>query len=239
MPTGLRLRGRARGGESLDACCPRLRPGLRGVHRVLGLRAFDVQLAAGVVLHQRSSGRAGHRRRQDAHRDSAGFPQRPGGKGVHVTTVNDYLARRDAEWTGADLQGPGPDRRRPAAADARAGPLPRPTAADITYGTGSEFGFDFLRDRLKAASARKARSRRSGRLGRGSARYRRRRPRTCSAATTSPWWTRPTTSSSTRPARRSSSPARPGRPRPRSRSSTTGPTRSPGRWSPTSTSPST
>ncbi len=75
------------------------------------------------------------------------------GKGVHVTTVNDYLARRDAEWMGPIYNALGLTRRRHAE---QMGDQDRtaPYRCDITYGTASEFGFDFLRDRLKVAGAR-------------------------------------------------------------------------------------
>ena len=145
------------------------------------------------------------------------------GKGVHVTTVNDYLAKRDAEWIGPVYQQARPDGRR---ASSRRWRTPTATAAyrrDVTYGTASEFGFDFLRDRLKVRGGQA-----HGRAVLGAVDARRgRRPsstRASSAPCTSPSWTRPTASSSTRPGRRSSSPTRPGWPSRRSRSSTSGPT---------------
>jgi preprotein translocase subunit SecA len=147
--TGLHLRGRARGGESLD----RLLPEVFGLvcvaaQRFIGLRPFDVQLAAGVVLH---NGALAEVSTGEGKTLVATLPvtlNAMAGKGVHVTTVNDYLAQRDADWTSrvytalgltvGVLQMKMSDDDRKAAYN-----------ADITYGTASEFGFDFLRDRLK------------------------------------------------------------------------------------------
>ncbi len=119
--------------------------------RHLGLRPFDVQLAAGVVMHQGALAELATGEGKTLCATLPAYLNALAGKGVHVTTVNDYLARRDAETDGADLHGPGPD----ASASFRwpcpirnAHPLYR---CDITYGTASEFGFDFLRDRLKVS----------------------------------------------------------------------------------------
>jgi preprotein translocase subunit SecA len=148
---GLRLRGRARGGEPLD----RLLPEAFGLvcvsaRRRLGLRPFDVQLAAGVVLHQGGLAELATGEGKTLVASLPTFLNALEGKGVHVTTVNDYLARRDAEWmapiyrdlglTVGTIQMQMPDHERAAA-----------YRCDITYGTASEFGFDFLRDRLKVA----------------------------------------------------------------------------------------
>jgi preprotein translocase subunit SecA len=146
---GLQLRGRARGGESLDHLLPEAF-GLVCVasKRFIGLRPFDVQLAAGVVLH---NGALAEVSTGEGKTLVATLPVALNaliGKGVHVTTVNDYLAQRDADWTSriytrigltvGVLQMKMSDDDRKAAYN-----------ADITYGTASEFGFDFLRDRLK------------------------------------------------------------------------------------------
>lgn len=151
LKTGQHLRGRARGGESLD----RLLPEAFGLccvaaMRTVGLRPYDVQLAAGVVLHHSALAEVATGEGKTL---IATFPSVLNallGKGVHVTTVNDYLALRDSEWTGAIYNAMGlsvgvlqmkmTDEARKAA-----------YAADITYGTASEFGFDFLRDRLKVS----------------------------------------------------------------------------------------
>jgi preprotein translocase subunit SecA len=155
----MRLRGRARGGESLDKLLPEAF-GLVCVTswRKLGLRPFDVQLAAGVILHQ---GGLAELATGEGKTLVAALPVYLNallGKGVHVATVNDYLARRDVEqWTGPIYTGlgltvgvlqqqmPEPDRV-------------RAYRSDITYGTASEFGFDFLRDRLKIAGGKGAES---------------------------------------------------------------------------------
>ncbi len=146
---GLHLRGRARGGESLA----RLLPEVFGLvcvaaKRFIGLRPFDVQLAAGVVLHNGALAEVSTGEGKTLVATLPVVLNAMFGKGVHVTTVNDYLAQRDADWTArvytalgltvGCLQQRMSDDDRKAAYN-----------ADITYGTASEFGFDFLRDRLK------------------------------------------------------------------------------------------
>jgi preprotein translocase subunit SecA len=116
--------------------------------RVLGQRHFDVQLIGGMVLHEGgiSEMRTGEGKTLVA--TLATYLNALAGEGVHVVTVNDYLARRDAEWMGAIYQFLGlttgiivhglDDEERS-----------RSYAADITYGTNNEFGFDYLRDNMK------------------------------------------------------------------------------------------
>src|SRR5271166_2715499 len=116
--------------------------------RVLGQRHFDVQLVGGMVLHEGgiSEMRTGEGKTLVA--TLATYLNALAGKGVHVVTVNDYLARRDAEWmgaiykflglsTGVIVHGVDDEERR------------RSYAADITYGTNNEYGFDYLRDNMK------------------------------------------------------------------------------------------
>ncbi len=146
------LKGRARGGENLDHMLPEAF-GLTCVAawRNVGLRPFDVQIAGGVILHR---GSLAELATGEGKTLTATLPVALNamvGKGVHVTTVNDYLAQRDGEWTSriynalsltvGILQQKMEDADRVAA-----------YKADITYGTASEFGFDFLRDRLKVKS---------------------------------------------------------------------------------------
>jgi preprotein translocase subunit SecA len=148
---GLQLRGRARGGESLD----RLLPEAYGLvcvaaYRTLKMRPFDVQLAGGVVIHHGAIAELATGEGKTLTASMPAFLNALSGKGVHVTTVNDYLASRDADWMmpiysslGLNvgvLQQQMPDQARAEA-----------YRADITYGTASEFGFDFLRDRLKVS----------------------------------------------------------------------------------------
>jgi preprotein translocase subunit SecA len=149
---GLHLRGRARGGESLDRLLPEVF-GLvcNAAIRHVGLRPFDVQLAAGVVLH---NGAMAEVATGEGKTLVATLPVALNallGKGVHVTTVNDYLAQRDADWTARIYTalglGVGVLQMRMSDDDRKAA-----YQADITYGTASEFGFDFLRDRLKLKS---------------------------------------------------------------------------------------
>jgi preprotein translocase subunit SecA len=146
---GLQLRGRARGGESLDSLLPEVF-GLACVacKRQVGLRPFDVQLAAGVLLHK---GALAEVATGEGKTLIAVLPVSLNslvGKGVHVTTVNDYLARRDGEWTSAAYAAMGLS---VGILQQQMGDQDRAAAyrCDITYGTASEFGFDFLRDRLK------------------------------------------------------------------------------------------
>ncbi|GFN22744.1 preprotein translocase subunit SecA [Thermanaeromonas sp. C210] len=115
--------------------------------RVLGLRHFDVQLMGGIVLHQ---GRIAEMKTGEGKTLVATLPaylNALAGRGVHIVTVNDYLARRDSEWmgkiyrflgltVGLIVHGLDPAERR------------RAYAADITYGTNNEFGFDYLRDNM-------------------------------------------------------------------------------------------
>ncbi|MGL4554575.1 MAG: helicase-related protein, partial [Gemmataceae bacterium] len=151
---GLRLRGRARGGESLDKILPEAF-GLVCVasERFLQMRPYDVQLAAGVVMHKGGLAELATGEGKTLSASLPVFLNALMGKGVHVTTVNDYLARRDAElmspiYTGLGLT--------VGALQQQMGEQDRQKAykCDITYGTSSEFGFDFLRDRLKAAGAK-------------------------------------------------------------------------------------
>ena len=119
-----------------------------GARRSLGMRHFDVQLMGGMVLH---SGNIAEMRTGEGKTlvaTLAVYLNALEGKGVHVITVNDYLAKRDAEWmsqvysflgmtTGIIVHGISDEERRKA------------YAADITYGTNNEFGFDYLRDNMK------------------------------------------------------------------------------------------
>jgi preprotein translocase subunit SecA len=143
------LRGKARGKWNLDRLLPEAF-GLCSVaiQRTLGIRPFDVQLAAGAVMHYGGLVELATGEGKTVSASSPAFLNALLGKGVHVTTVNDYLAKRDAEWIGpvyeklgltvGCLQQKMDDAIRGAA-----------YKSDITYGTASEFGFDFLRDRLK------------------------------------------------------------------------------------------
>jgi preprotein translocase subunit SecA len=145
------LKGRARGGESLDSLLPEVF-GMVSVAsiRATKLRPYDVQLAAGVVLHRGALAEVATGEGKTLIAVAPVALNAMQGKGAHVTTVNDYLARRDGEWTSTIynlmglsvgiLQQKMPDDQRTEA-----------YRSDITYGTAAEFGFDFLRDRLKVA----------------------------------------------------------------------------------------
>ena len=143
------LAKRAQAGESLDALLPEAFANCReAARRALGLRAFDVQLKGGIFLHQ---GNIAEMKTGEGKTLGAPFPaylNALAGKGVHIVTVNDYLAKRDAEWMGKVYGALGltvgvvypyqPDAEKRAA-----------YRADITYATNNELGFDYLRDNMK------------------------------------------------------------------------------------------
>ena len=135
-------------GEELERLLPEVFAVVReAARRVLGMRHFDVQLIGGMVLHQGKIAEMRTGEGKTLVATLAAYLNALSGRGVHVVTVNDYLARRDAEWMGK-LYGflglsvgvvvPGLDRETKRAA----------YAADITYGTNNEFGFDYLRDNM-------------------------------------------------------------------------------------------
>jgi preprotein translocase subunit SecA len=142
------LRERARGGTSLDDLLEETFAVVREVsRRVMGMRHFDVQLVGGMVLHGGAIAEMKTGEGKTLTGTLAVALNALAGHGVHVVTVNDYLARRDAEWmspiydfmglTLGVLQNMQPHEEKRAA-----------YAADITYGTNSEFGFDYLRDNM-------------------------------------------------------------------------------------------
>ncbi|SDO82974.1 preprotein translocase subunit SecA [Desulforhopalus singaporensis] len=140
-------------GESLDDLLPEAFAVVREAgKRVLGERHYDVQLVGGIVLHQ---GRIAEMKTGEGKTLTSTLPvylNGLGGRGVHVVTVNDYLAKRDSEWMGEVYNFLGmscgkivhglDDRERKDA-----------YGADITYGTNNEFGFDYLRDNMKFEKA--------------------------------------------------------------------------------------
>ena len=136
------------GGEDLDSLLPEAFAAVReAAWRVLGMKPFRVQLIGGVVLHQ---GRIAEMKTGEGKTLVAVLPaylNAIAGEGVHIVTVNDYLARRDSEWmgkvhrfmgltVGLIVHGLSAEERRAA------------YAADITYGTNNELGFDYLRDNM-------------------------------------------------------------------------------------------
>ncbi|XP_039114361.1 protein translocase subunit SECA1, chloroplastic [Dioscorea cayenensis subsp. rotundata] len=142
------LKERARNNESLDSLLPEAFAVVREASkRVLGLRPFDVQLIGGMVLHK---GEIAEMRTGEGKTLVAVLPaylNALSGKGVHIVTVNDYLARRDCEWVGQvprflGLQ-VGLIQQNMSSAQRRENYL-----CDITYVTNSELGFDYLRDNL-------------------------------------------------------------------------------------------
>ena len=147
------LAERAMKGESLDALLPEAFANCReGARRALGLRAFDTQLMGGIFLHQ---GNISEMKTGEGKTLVATFPaylNALAGKGVHIVTVNDYLAKRDAEWMGKVFGQLGmttgvvypyqPDAEKKAA-----------YKCDVTYATNNELGFDYLRDNMRGSMA--------------------------------------------------------------------------------------
>ena len=142
------------GAKTLDDVLPRAFAICReGAVLVLGMRHYDVQMVGGIVLHR---GQIAEMKTGEGKTLTATLPvylNALAGKGGHVVTVNDYLAKRDSEWmgklyeflgltTGVIVHGLSDVQRREA------------YAADVTYGTNNEFGFDFLRDNMKVDPTR-------------------------------------------------------------------------------------
>ena len=145
------LQARAQGGEDLNKLLPEAFANCReAARRALGLRAFDTQLMGGIFLHE---GNIAEMKTGEGKTLVATFPaylNALAGKGVHVVTVNDYLAKRDAEWMGKVFAQLGmttgvvypfqqDDEKRTA------------YQADVTYATNNELGFDYLRDNMKGS----------------------------------------------------------------------------------------
>ncbi|MBQ4381168.1 MAG: preprotein translocase subunit SecA, partial [Oscillospiraceae bacterium] len=142
------FKARYQNGETLDDLLPEAFAAVReAAGRTLGMRHFRVQLVGGIVLHQ---GRIAEMKTGEGKTLVATLPAYLNaltGQGVHIVTVNDYLAKRDSEWmgkvyrflglsVGLIVHGLDNDERR------------RAYAADITYGTNNEIGFDYLRDNM-------------------------------------------------------------------------------------------
>jgi preprotein translocase subunit SecA len=144
------LRERARGGESLEELLPEAFALTREAsRRTIGQRHYDVQLIGGMVLHDGAIAemRTGEGKTLTA--TLAVFLNTLKGEGVHVVTVNDYLARRDAEWMKPIYDALGVSVSSVQDGDDHA-TRQRKYAGDVTYGTNSEFGFDYLRDNMSA-----------------------------------------------------------------------------------------
>src|SRR6478609_7134211 len=145
------LRERARDGESLDDLLPEAFALTREAsRRTTGQRHYDVQLIGGMVLHD---GAIAEMRTGEGKTLTATLPvflNTLAGNSVHVVTVNDYLARRDAEWMKPIYDALGVSVAAIQDADDHEARQQK-YAADVTYGTNSEFGFDYLRDNMSAA----------------------------------------------------------------------------------------
>ncbi|WP_339768768.1 preprotein translocase subunit SecA [uncultured Pseudosulfitobacter sp.] len=144
------LAKRAMEGESLDDLLPEAFANCReAARRALGLRAFDTQLMGAIFLHRGNIAEQKTGEGKTLTASFAAYLNALTGKGVHVVTVNEYLARRDAEWMGKVFAhlgltsdcawgGMGEDNKRAA------------YACDVTYATNNELGFDYLRDNMKS-----------------------------------------------------------------------------------------
>ncbi|MDB4197320.1 preprotein translocase subunit SecA [Ascidiaceihabitans sp.] len=141
---------RANNGESLDDLLPEVFANCReAAKRALGLRAFDVQLLGGIFLHQ---GNISEMKTGEGKTLVATFPAYLNGltgKGVHVVTVNEYLAKRDAEWMSKVFTALGLTTG-VAVSDATHEDKQAAYNSDITYATNNELGFDYLRDNMKS-----------------------------------------------------------------------------------------
>ena len=145
----LEFRAQLAAGKTLDDICePAFAAVREAAKRTLKQRHFDVQLIGGLVLHEGAIAEMRTGEGKTLVATTAVYLNALAGEGVHVITVNDYLARRDAEWMGqiytflgltfgVIIHGLDDEQRREA------------YAADITYGTNNEFGFDYLRDNMK------------------------------------------------------------------------------------------
>ena len=143
------FRNRLKNGETLDDILPEAFATVReAAKRVLGQRHYDVQLIGGIVLHKGMIAEMKTGEGKTLVATLAAYLNALEGKGVHVVTVNDYLAKRDAEWMGQVyrflglsvdyiVHGKNDNERRMA------------YASDIVYGTNNELGFDYLRDNMK------------------------------------------------------------------------------------------
>jgi preprotein translocase subunit SecA len=151
-----KFKERLKAGETLDdILVEAFAVGREGGRRFLGMRHYDVQLIGGMVLHSGSIAEMVTGEGKTLVATLPAYLNALSGKGVHVVTVNDYLARRDMEWMGplylglgltvgaiqSDMQGVEGTLRRQAAYN-----------CDITYGTNNEFGFDYLRDNMRPAA---------------------------------------------------------------------------------------
>ena len=151
--TGEKLKARVAEGETLDEVLPECFAAVReSARRFCEMRHFDVQIIGGITLHE---GRIAEMRTGEGKTLVATLPavlNALSGTSVHIVTVNDYLARRDAEWMGPIYRGVGIE-----VGVIQSGQSPKDKrlayAADVIYGTNNEFGFDYLRDNMAFSDA--------------------------------------------------------------------------------------
>ena len=143
-----KFRDQLAAGKTLDDILPEAFATVREASiRTLGMRHFDVQMVGGIVLHRGEIAEMKTGEGKTLVATLATYLNAIEGKGVHVVTVNDYLAKRDSEWMGRIHKFLGlsvgvivPNLSEPERREAY--------AADVTYGTNNEFGFDYLRDNM-------------------------------------------------------------------------------------------
>ena len=165
------FKGRLDKGATLDDILPEAFALVReaGVRR-LGMRHYDVQMIGGMILH---SGKIAEMRTGEGKTLVATLPTYLNaltGKGVHVVTVNDYLARRDMEWMGPLYMGLGLTVGA-IQSNMESGERQKAYACAITYGTNNEFGFDYLRDNMRIAARGDDRYRKSDQQAQGPLNY--------------------------------------------------------------------
>ncbi|MBM6774709.1 preprotein translocase subunit SecA [Olsenella profusa] len=142
------FRERYAGGETLDELLPEAFAAVREAsRRTTGLRHFDVQIIGGIALHRGTIAEMKTGEGKTLVSTLAGYLNAIPGEGVHIVTVNDYLAKRDSEWMGRIYRFLGMTVG--LIQNGMRLPLKKPAyEADVTYGTNSEFGFDYLRDNM-------------------------------------------------------------------------------------------
>ena len=150
-----KFKERVAAGEDLDHLMPEAFAAVREMSdRTIGMRHFDVQVIGAVALHKGMIAEMKTGEGKTLVSTLAGYLNALEGKGVHIVTVNDYLARRDSEWMGQLYHAMGMS----VGLLQNGMPLPakQPAyAADVTYGTNSEFGFDYLRDNMVTRAAQR------------------------------------------------------------------------------------
>jgi preprotein translocase subunit SecA len=144
------FRTRRAGGESLDSILPEAFAAVReAARRTIGMRPFDVQMLGGIAMHKGAIAEMATGEGKTLVAVAPAYLNALDAKGVHLVTVNDYLARRDRDWMGPVYNALGMQVGA-IYADMDIGEKLAAYRMDVTYGTNSEFGFDYLRDNMRA-----------------------------------------------------------------------------------------